>query len=74
MVQWVRLCASTAGDSSLIPGWGSRIPHDMGCSQIKRERCGNSLAVQWLRFGVSTARGAGLIPSPGDCCKQDSMA
>ena len=27
MVQWLRLCASTAGDKSSIPGWGTKILH-----------------------------------------------
>ena len=26
-VQWLRLCASTAGDAGLIPGHGTKIPH-----------------------------------------------
>jgi len=27
VVQQLRLCASTAGDTGLIPGWGNKIPH-----------------------------------------------
>ena len=27
MVQWLRLCASTAGTKGLIPGWGMKTPH-----------------------------------------------
>ena len=26
-VQWLRLCASTAGGVGSIPGWGTKIPH-----------------------------------------------
>lgn len=26
-MQWLRLCASTAGGTCSIPGWGSKIPH-----------------------------------------------
>ena len=26
-VQWLRLCPSTAGGTSLIPGQGTKIPH-----------------------------------------------
>ena len=28
MVQWLRLCASNAGDTGSIPGQGTKIPHD----------------------------------------------
>ena len=34
-VQWLRLCASTAGDTSLISGQGTKIPHD---GQKEKER------------------------------------
>ena len=27
VVQWLGLCASSAEDVSLIPGWGTKIPH-----------------------------------------------
>ena len=27
VVQWLKFCASNAGDASLIPGWGNMIPH-----------------------------------------------
>ena len=27
MVQWLGLCASTAGGTGSIPGWGSKILH-----------------------------------------------
>ena len=27
IVQWLRLCSSNAGDMSVIPGWGTKIPH-----------------------------------------------
>ena len=33
----VALCASNAGDSSLIPGWVTRIPHASWCSQRNEE-------------------------------------
>ena len=26
MVQWLGLCASTAGSAGSIPGWGTKIP------------------------------------------------
>ena len=28
-IQWLGLCASTAGDTGLIPGWGTKISHVM---------------------------------------------
>ena len=37
VVQWLRLHASTAGDTDLIPGWRIKIPYAMWCCQ-KRER------------------------------------
>ena len=33
VIQWLRLYASTAGGMGLIPGWGTKIPHAMQCSQ-----------------------------------------
>ena len=33
VVQWLRLCASTVGGESLIPGQGTKIPHATGHSQ-----------------------------------------
>ena len=30
---WLRLCTSSAGGTSSIPGWGTKIPHAMGCDQ-----------------------------------------
>ena len=27
VVQWLRLCPSTAGGTGSIPGWGTKIPH-----------------------------------------------
>ena len=29
MVQWLRLCASNAGVMGLIPGQGTKIPHEL---------------------------------------------
>ena len=33
VVQWLRLCASSARDVGLIPGWGTKIPHAMWSGQ-----------------------------------------
>ena len=48
--QWLRLCASNARSLGLIPGWGTKIPHAVQCSQkIKtkkkkaRRRCSRNV-------------------------------
>ena len=33
VIQWLRLYTPTAGGMGLIPGWGTKIPHAMQCSQ-----------------------------------------
>ena len=39
VVQWLRLHASTARDVGSIPGWGTKIPHAMWCSQkVKKKK------------------------------------
>ena len=38
MVQGLRLCASTAGSTGSIPGWGTKIPHDVQQGQKKKKR------------------------------------
>ena len=37
VVQWLRLCASTAGDAVSIPGQGTKIPHAEQCGQKKKK-------------------------------------
>ena len=37
VVQWLRLCASMAGGTGLIPGWGTKIPHAAWHSQKKKK-------------------------------------
>ena len=37
-VQWLRLCAYNAGEMGLIPGWETKIPHAMQCSQGKKKK------------------------------------
>ena len=34
MIQWFRLPASTAGDTDLIPGWGTKILRAMPSSMV----------------------------------------
>ena len=34
-VQWLRLCASIAGGTVSIPGWGTEIPHAVWCGPKK---------------------------------------
>ena len=36
-VQWLRLHASTAGDTGSIPGHGTKIPHAAWCGQKKKK-------------------------------------
>ena len=36
VVQWLRFCASTAGDSAFSPGQGTKILHALQCIQKKR--------------------------------------
>ena len=36
VIQWLRLCASTAGGTDLIPGWGTKILWAMWHSQKKK--------------------------------------
>ena len=37
-VQWLRLCASNAGDMGSIPGWGTKIPHAAQGSQSEKKK------------------------------------
>ena len=41
-VQWLRLCASTAGGAGPISGWGTKIPHATWCGGKKRRKMRNS--------------------------------
>ena len=36
-VQWLRLCASTAGGTGLIPGWGTKTPHALWHGQKQKQ-------------------------------------
>ena len=38
MVQWLKLCTSTAGGMGSIPGQGTKIPHTVRCGQKKKKR------------------------------------
>ena len=38
MVQWLRLCASSARDAGLIPSQGTKIPHAMWPTIKKKEK------------------------------------
>ena len=37
-VQWLRLRASNAGDAGLIPGQGTKIPHDSKTKKKKKKK------------------------------------
>ena len=38
VVQWRRLCASTAGDTGLITSWKTEIPQATLCGQPKKKK------------------------------------
>ena len=38
VVQWRRLCASTAGDTGLITSWKTEIPQATLCGQTKKKK------------------------------------
>ena len=38
VVQWLRLCTSTAGSLGLIPGQGTKIPHAMQCQKRGKKK------------------------------------
>ena len=67
VVQWLRLCASTAGGTGLIPGQETKTLHAVWCdppnhNKIKIKRLtGNSLVVQQLRLCAFAAEGTGSI-------------
>ena len=48
MVRWLRLCASTARDIGLIPGWRNMILHAIGGDEKKK---GSGFKVQWAKGG-----------------------
>ena len=39
VVQWLRLCASTAGFMGSVPGWGIKILHAVKCGTPSKKRC-----------------------------------
>ena len=44
MVQWLRLCTSTAGGMGSIPGQGTKTPHAVQKDQ-KKKKAGNIVSV-----------------------------
>ena len=36
VVQWLELCASNAGGTDSVPGWGTKILHGAQCGQKQR--------------------------------------
>ena len=57
MTQWLRLCTSSAKDTGLIPGQGTKIPHAMWHSQKKPP------VLMTLPASVSPCWGFQLLPS-----------
>ena len=49
VAQWLRLPASNAGDTGLIPGWGTKIPH---VAQPKKKK-----KISFLRYTSKFLRG-----------------
>ena len=52
MVQWLGLCASTAGSTSLIPGWGAKISH-AAMQQKKKKKEGDRVLLHstiWMNL------------------------
>ena len=47
-VQWLRLCASSAGDVGLIPGQGTKILHAVGRGQ-KKKKTTKTKNQNWVR-------------------------
>ena len=42
MVQWLGLCASSAGGMGSIPGWGTKIPHATWHGQKTKKQYGTN--------------------------------
>ena len=38
MFHWLRLHVSNTWNSGSVPGWGTKLPHAMQCSQKKKRR------------------------------------
>ena len=49
-VQWLRLCASVIGDTGLIPGWGTKMPHGMAKKKKKVETIESSSEMWQVSF------------------------
>ena len=50
MVQWLRLCVSSAGGTGLIPGWGNKNPQAVWLGPNKQTKAKNHLQII---FGLS---------------------
>ena len=50
MVQWLRLHASTAVGVGSIPGWGTKIPHALGCGQKLKTKNPTILLLSHVEF------------------------
>ena len=53
VVQWLGLCASTAGGEGSILGQGTKIPHAMCCGQKKKSKWSvrvHSVSEHWRCF------------------------
>ena len=51
VVPWLGLCTSTAGGTSSIPDWGTKIPHAAQCGQISKikfKKFFQKISLAWL--------------------------
>ena len=52
MVQWLKLCTSTAGNTGFSPSWGTKIPHatEHGQKKSKLHIPVQILNLLWVNF------------------------
>ena len=56
VVQWLELCASTAGDMGSIPGQGTKIPYAIRCGSREEGGEKSSPAVSFMYFLICVSR------------------
>ena len=62
MVQWLRLCTSTAGGMHWIPGQETNILHTTWCGQKKKK---DRVMKLYLHL-ISTVKQSGALRKPGE--------
>ena len=66
MVQWLRLCASTAGGKGSMPGQGAKIPHAMQRGQKQPQKTKEKKNVEDTSLRKALWRESQLATA-GDC-------